>query len=219
MDTQPRNAQIAYRSELVRKAIHLCSLAIPVIYLFVTREQALMMLVPVTIFAVVIDLGRYYFPPLRSLFHRFFGWLLRKHESDTRKKRLNGATYVLISAAVSVFIFPKFIALTSFTVLIIGDTFAALIGRKFGRHPFNGKTVEGTLAFIVSGMLVIILSPKIDYRTAEYLIGFFAVVIGAVVEALSISIDDNLSIPLSVGATMWILYHFFLPMLNVFKWV
>jgi dolichol kinase len=211
-------AQITYRTELVRKTIHLSSLCIPIIYFFIPREQALMLLVPIMLIFFVIDMGRYYVKPLRDIFSRFFGWLLRKHENDAERKRLNGATYVLIAALLSVFIFPKFIALISLTILIIGDTFAALFGRKFGKHRFKNKSLEGLSAFIISGSIVILLSPKIDYNIAEYFIGIFAVVVGGLVEAFITSIDDNLTIPLSVGATMWLLYYWLLPTLNVFKW-
>ncbi|MFI5253666.1 MAG: diacylglycerol/polyprenol kinase family protein [Bacteroidota bacterium] len=218
MNYQEMPLQITYRTELVRKAIHLSSLSIPVIYLFIAREQALMLLLPATIFFIIIDLGRYYFLPLQTLFYQSFGSLLRSHETDTKRKRLNGATYVLIAASLCVYIFPKYIALTSFTILIIGDMMAALIGRKYGKHRFNQKSIEGTLAFIASGFLIILLTPKIDYRLAEYLIGFVAVIIGALVEALIVHIDDNLAVPLSAGTTMWFAYSLLLPTLNVFKW-
>ena len=46
----------------------------------------------------------------------------------------------------------------------------------------------------------------------EYIIGIFAAFVGAIVENLSFGFaDDNLTIPLSIGLTMWILYLIFLP--------
>ncbi|HET56416.1 MAG TPA: dolichol kinase, partial [Ignavibacteria bacterium] len=43
---------IDYKSELFRKGIHLCSLSIPVVYYFITRELALMILVPLVIISL-----------------------------------------------------------------------------------------------------------------------------------------------------------------------
>lgn len=145
-----------------------------------------------------------------------FGALLRKHETDSARKRLNGASYVMISATLCVLLFPKLVTITSFSVLIICDLTAALIGLRFGKRKFFSKSLEGSLAFFVSGMFVVLLTPKIGNLFTEYLIGFVAVAIGAVVEALSITIDDNLSIPLSVGVTMWAMYSIFIPSLNIY---
>jgi dolichol kinase len=211
-------AQITYRNELVRKAIHLSSLWIPAFYYFISRELALCVLVPITLLFIAGDLGRYYSPSLQMLVNKLFGWILRRHEIDAKQKRLNGASYVLIAASLSILIFPKFIALTSFTILIIGDSVAALIGRKFGTHHYGQKSFEGTLAFILSGILIILITPKIDYSMGEYFIGFAAVIVGALVEAFVVNMDDNLSIPLSVGATMWVAYSVLLPGLNIYLW-
>lgn len=205
-------ATIDYQSELLRKAIHLCSLSIPVIYYFITRELALSILIPLTVFSLLIDLGRHYFKSLNVLVEKFFGFMLRKHERDSKKKNLNGATYVLISAVLTLLLFPKVFAVTAFAVLIIGDIAAALIGRKFGRTKFLFKSLEGTLAFFVFSCFVILLTPKITGNMTEFLIGFAAAAVGAIAENISGSwADDNLTIPLSIGITMWILYSVFLP--------
>jgi dolichol kinase len=218
VNSQEAEAQITYRNELVRKAIHLSSLWISIFYYFVSRELALLVLVPITVLFIAGDLGRYYSPHLQMLVNKLFGWLLRRHENDARQKRLNGASYVLIAAFLSILIFPKFIAIISFTILIIGDSVAALIGRKFGKHRYGQKSFEGTLAFIMSGILIILITPKIDYGLGEYFIGFAAVIVGGLVEAFIVNIDDNLTVPLSVGATMWIAYSLLLPGLNVYFW-
>ncbi|MGE5680471.1 MAG: diacylglycerol/polyprenol kinase family protein [Bacillota bacterium] len=214
--TQIDKGTILYRDELVRKSIHLCSLSIPIIYYFITKQLALKILIPLTLFSVVMDLSRYFFPALGNIFYRVFGFLLREHERDSRKKNLNGASYVLVSALVCVLIFPKVFVLTSFSVLIISDTCAALFGRKFGRHKFLSKSLEGTLAFFISACVVVMLSPKVEGALMEYMIGFIAVAVGAIAENLSYGwADDNLTIPLSTGLTMWFLYYLLLPGLSL----
>ena len=206
------NGTINYRDELVRKLIHLCSLAIPIIYYFITQKSAIIILAVFTVAAVTLDLGRHFFPSVGGIFYKIFGFLLREHEVDSKKKNLNGATYVFISALLCVIIFPKVLFLTAFTVLIVSDSMAALIGRKFGKHRFISKSLEGTLAFFISATIVVLFTPKIDYVFTEYLIGIIAAAVGAIVENVSFGFaDDNLSIPLSIGLTMWLLYSVMLP--------
>lgn len=215
--TSVDNGTIHYRDEILRKLIHLNSLSIPIVYYFIPRSTALIILGSMAALALFLDIGRYFSKSIASLFYKIFGFLLRKHEIDEKKRTLNGATYVLLSAFICVLVFPKIIVLSAFAVLIISDTMAALVGRRFGKHKFLFKSLEGTLAFFLSGMLVIFLSPKILYSSTEYLIGIAAVAVGAVVENVSFGLtDDNLVIPISIGITMWLLYLIFLPDLNLF---
>ena len=207
-------ATIDYRSELVRKAIHLCSLSIPVIYSFITKDLALMLLVPVTAAFLIVDTARLYYPPVSRMFYRVFGWLLRRHEQDENAKRFNGATIVLLSAVLCVIVFPKLITVTAFAILIISDSTSALIGRRYGKRRFLRKSLAGATAFFLSAVVVVLVSPKAEGNVWEYAIGIVAAAVGAVVESGS-TIDDNFSIPVSIGIMMWILYAVFLPGLDL----
>jgi dolichol kinase len=210
-----QNATIDYRYEIVRKGIHLFSLSIPTIYFFISQQLALCLLLPITVAFISVDMARYYFSPISRWFYRWFGWLLRRHESDANRKRLNGASNVLISASLCVLLFPKVIAINAFTILIISDTTSALIGRRFGKHRFLSKSLEGSIAFFISAVVVVLIAPKMIGSPAEYGIGIIAAVIGAVVEALPSWIDDNLSIPLVVGFSLWGLYLLLLPAIDL----
>jgi dolichol kinase len=214
--TGPASVDHNYTIEVIRKAIHLSSLSIPVVYYFVTRSTALSILLPITLLFLLSDLARLYIPPAGRVIDHLFGWLLRKHERDNRGRRLTGATYVLVSAVVCIWVFPKVIVITAFAILIVSDSAAALVGRRYGRHPFFTKSLEGTLAFFVTALGVIAAAPKIAYTPGEYLIGAAAALLGTLVEAVAPGIDDNLSVPLSVSVAMWILYALFLPTLNLY---
>jgi dolichol kinase len=210
------NGTIHYKDELVRKLIHLCSLSIPIIYYFITKEAAIIILSILTFLALFIDLSRYFSSGFGKMFYKIFGFLLRQHEVDAKKKNLNGATYVLLSALISVIIFPKIIFVTAFPILIVSDSLAALIGRKYGKHKFLSKSLEGTLTFFISASIVVLFTPKIDGRMTEYIIGIFAALVGTFAENLSFGFaDDNLTIPLSIGFTMWLLYGLLLPELQL----
>jgi len=211
------HGSINYRDEVTRKMVHLCSLSIPVICYYIPKSIAVEILLVLSILAVVTDVARYYVPVLAKVVQIAFGKIMRKHEMDELKKNLNGATYVFLSALLCVWLFPKVIFITAFTILIVSDTTAALIGRKFGKHKFLMKSLEGTTAFFVSAVIVIFLTPKAGYHIPmEYVIGIIAAFVGCIIENISFGwADDNLSIPLSIGLTMWGLYHVLLPTLSL----
>ena len=211
-----QNVDHNYGAEIVRKGIHLLSLAIPVLYYFLPKTAALSILIPLALVFLLSDIARLSLPSIGRLYERMFGWLLRPHEQNRRGRRLTGATYVLLSAVLCVWLYPKVIVITAFAILIISDSAAALVGRRFGKRPFLGKSLEGTSAFLVTALCVVAVAPKVAYLPGEYCIGGAAAILGTLVEAGATGIDDNLSVPVSVGTAMWILYSLFLPALDVY---
>ncbi len=204
----PNRRDIPFQSELVRKAIHLLSLSIPMGYIFVSQRTALTILVPLMVAFVLVDVLMHYVRPVRLLFLKLFGFLLRPHELETRRLLLNGASYVLISACLCILIFPKVIAVTAFSVLILADIASALVGKAWGSRPFLDKTAEGSLAFFLAACLTVgALGIWLGAPWSYFVAGFCGAAAGTVAEAASIRLrmDDNLSIPLSIGAVMWLL--------------
>lgn len=203
---------IDYKTEVLRKAIHLCSLSISIIYYHITKELALSILIPLTALSIILDVARYIFPKFGKIFYMIFGFMLRQHEMDEKKRNLNGATYVLLAATIVIAVFPKVFVIPAIAILILGDISAALIGRKFGKNKFLAKSLEGTLAFLAAGSIVIIFSPKLVGTQLEYFIGIIAAGAGAIAENISFGwADDNLTIPIAVCLTMYILYYILLP--------
>jgi len=211
-----QSVEQSYTTEILRKAIHLTSLLIPIIYYFIPKDTALSILIPLTLAFVLSDLLRIVYEPAGHLYEKFFGFLLRSHERVGRGRKLNGATWVLLSATLTLWIFPKVVFITAFSILIVSDTSAALIGRRFGRRPFLRKTTEGALAFLISALVVVMVAPKLGAGATEYAIGAVAAFVGAVVESGATGVDDNVSIPVSVGGTLWALYALVLPGVNVY---
>ncbi len=211
-----QKATIDYRSEIIRKSIHLCSLAIPIIYYFISQRFALILLLPVTAAFLLTDITRHYSKRVGRWYQGWFGWLLRQHERDTSVRRLNGATNILLSAVVCVLIFPKIITINAFAILIIGDTTSALVGRRFGKRRLFSKSLEGTLAFFLSAAIVVLAAPKLLGSAGEYAVWIVGAAVGAVVEASTVkNIDDNITVPLAIGLAVWGLYLLFLPGLDL----
>ncbi|MCS6965300.1 MAG: hypothetical protein NZ473_00830 [Candidatus Kapabacteria bacterium] len=202
------SGDIPLHSEIVRKAIHLLSLSIPLGYIFVPQQIALTILIPLMIAFVAVDVLMHVSPPVRQLFLRCFGFLLRPHELETRHLFLNGASYVMISACLCILLFPKVIAVTAFAILILADIASALVGKTVGQRQFLDKSAEGSVAFLLTSWIVVaVLGSFFQAPWSYFIAGCCGGIAGTVAEAGSIRLhmDDNLSIPLSIGTVMWAL--------------
>lgn len=215
-DFIPETQKVDLKKELIRKGIHMISLSIPIIYYHIPKDIALIIIIPLTLGSIIIDFLRYYSKTVANIFYKIFGQILRKHEVGS-KKTLNGGTYVLISASICIFLFPKILVVMSFSILIISDILAALVGKSIGRIKINGKTLEGSIAFFISAVIVILVTPKLTYTPLEYLIGIIGALVGTLSELYSFNLlDDNFAIPVSISSSMWLLYYIFLPHVNIY---
>lgn len=200
--------QITYGNELARKAIHIASLGIPIIYLQIPHSLGIGLLVGMTITSLLIDVLMHFHGPTRALMMKMVGGLLRQHEKQAEHFRLTGASWVLIAATLTMWLFPTSIAVTAFTILIVSDTFAALVGRRYGRRPFLDKSFVGAVTFMITGFGVVLTYWSLYDLPSTFLwCGAIGSVVGAITEAgsTSLKVDDNISVPTSIGIVMWLL--------------
>ena len=180
--------------EVTRKVVHLATLVIPVGYALTSEKTVLTFLVPFFICLLSVDLLRHFHAGLASLFQKyFFGRVLREEEKPT----FMGSTYFLFSTILTILLFPKSIAIASLLILILADTSAALIGKGVGRVSIYGKTLEGSLAFLLTSLLIVWIYPNLNRFS-----GSLGSLGATVIEILPIKINDNLTIPLVAGAIM-----------------
>jgi len=145
-----------------------------------------------------------------KLFTMTYGMLFNRMLREKEKQasfRLSGAPYLIGSALMCIMLFPTVIAMTGFAVMLIGDTVAALIGRRFGRHPINAgtKSLEGSISFCVAGFAIVLFFFFTCAQPMLFLVsGGIGVVMAALAEAYEnrIHLDDNFSIPLAVGVCL-----------------
>ncbi len=177
--------------ELVRKAIHLSSSAIPLLYWFVfERDIILKGVIILSMGLLAAEYLRLHIPTGKRLFNLVFGSALRTHEHQN----LTGATYVFTGAVLCVFLFPKEIAVPSLLILSLSDTFAALVGIPFGKHPFLAKSMEGSAAFFIVSILILTL-----FFPGTIILNLLVAIILTVAEAYPMNLDDNFMIPLLSG--------------------
>jgi dolichol kinase len=156
----------------------------------------LTIMIPIAVVMLIIDIAR-----LRqwrfwtSFARKIIGPLIRHHE---QAGDFTGASYILITVCLTVALFTKPIAIAGLSFIIVGDTFAAIIGRKFGRHRFyRSKTVEGSLACLAGCLITAMLLPDIALSVAV-----IGAVVATIVEAFPLNVDDNVSVPLVSGLVM-----------------
>lgn len=152
-------------------------------------------------FAWTCEISRRLSPRVNAVLMKVFGPVAHQHETY----RVNSATWYASALLLLSLTQLPVLCLAAVAVLGVGDPVAALIGRRFGRtRLMHGRSLEGTLAFIVSATVATfgvyaLLQPGLGLGVALAL-ALGASVAGAIAELVSLRIDDNFSIPLSAAA-------------------
>lgn len=184
------------RREVYRKAIHVASIALPLLVWLLPRSLGLLLLVPLALLALLIDWGRLRFRGPRYHFLRRTRTLLRPRE----RHGLAGATYMVVAYTLALLIFPKPIAVAGMLFNGLGDAAAALVGRRWGRRRiWRGKTLEGALAGLAVMLAIGLLVPGVPVAGA--LLGALA---ATLLELFDLPPDDNLWVTLGGGVGMWV---------------
>lgn len=161
-----------------------------------SKMEMLAIMFPIFLVMLTIDicrLRRWWF--WRKVAAPVGGHMVRKHEEEGD---FTGATYILLSVCLTVALFDRATAVAALAFIIVGDTLAALIGRRWGRHRiWGGKSVEGFLGCLAGTLIVAFLTPG-----NPLLVCVIGAVSAAVIEALPTGIDDNVSVPLGSGLVM-----------------
>ncbi len=196
----------SYKKEIYRKAIHLSSLWIPAVIYFV--NQGLSIIIFSIFFAcdAILEYGNYKrWSWARRTFGSLFFKTLRNKETKKVYFQVSGSLYVLLAAIACSLLFSKPVAAIAMTVMLISDTFAALVGKACGtRKIYKHKSMEGTIAFFLSALLINMLFEPLYHFTYASVLACLAATVAEIYED-KIEIDDNLSIPLFIGAVLTIL--------------
>ena len=185
--------------ELRRKSIHLLGVVFPILYIFTTRHTAIIAVGFLLAIALGAELLKALFPAFRVIFMRVFFPILRSQE---RRGRLTGATYYLIGSFLCILLFDKTLAIVCLYFLALGDLFAALIGKQWGRIKlFSRKSLEGSLACFTVCTAVALL---IGLHPVVAIAGALA---ATLIELFPTGVDDNVTIPLISGLAMHLLLN------------
>ncbi len=192
----------SYRAEISRKVLHLVSAITPLVYVFVDRGTMLWLLIPCVLVALAVEVLRHVSARFEAVFRGWVGFMVRAAEW----RRITGATYVVVGALLTVAVFPRPIAIAVLLIQVVSDTAASLVGLRFGRTRFLGKSLAGSGAFFVTALLILCAAwpaPK-----EVQLLGAFVATLAEALPAVRLGrfeLNDNLTIPLSTGTVLWVL--------------
>lgn len=191
------------KKEFKRKLIHLSSLWIPLVVYILHPSQSLFLFSTLFIADAILEYGNFKkWGWARFLFGKFFTATLRRSETNKSKFIQSGSLYVLMAAMACSLLFPKPIAVLALIIMLVSDTCAALVGKTYGiRKIRNSKTLEGTSAFFLSSLLIMIAFNPLYPVSYASIIACMAATLAELFED-KLEIDDNLSISLSVGIVL-----------------
>jgi len=196
MEIQVKSVNMKY--ELKRKMIHISSLIFPLLFNLIEREAFLILLGTLSLLMILLDIFRKKHMKIGLIYDKFLGDILRSHESDKKNILFTGGTYIVISFFLCAVLFQKEIATLAMLIIIISDTAAAITGMTIGRIKIGTKTLEGSLAFFFSGIVLFFLVIKPSGLNIIYY-GLIALLLTTIFELIPMKTDDNITIPLFFG--------------------
>ena len=124
----------------------------------------------------------------------FFDRVTRNIENEYHT--FTGATYYLLGCLIIMVLFKdQSIIMASLLTMSIADSFAAIIGIKYGvTRIYNKKSLEGSFVFFIISFLIL----NIFISSISITISILIALIVTLVELFSFDyIDDNITIPIS----------------------
>ncbi|MFQ5836281.1 MAG: HAD-IB family phosphatase, partial [Candidatus Bathyarchaeia archaeon] len=186
------------RSDLIREAIHISGVFVPFVCVYLLERYLVSLLILiVTLLYIASELVR-----LRGTNVPVFSTLTWRAAIKPELYEFVTAPIIFaIAIMVSLILFPPPINYASIMILALGDGFATLFGKKFGRttFPFNkGKQVEGS----IFGFLFGFIGALAFVNPTQALI---ASAVGMLVESLPTPVSDNLTVPIVSGLVLTVI--------------
>ncbi|TNE86552.1 MAG: hypothetical protein EP330_22700 [Deltaproteobacteria bacterium] len=192
-------------SNWTRSAFHMTSATgvVLLIELVLDPSWFLPITVPALILALSMEISRRFVPRINDLLMWLFSTVAHPHEAH----RVNSATWYTSAMVVLSLIGSPMIGAVAVAILGFADPAAAIFGRRYGKTKLaNGRSLEGTSAFIVVGTLVAfavmaVFHPHVGLAFA-FGAAFVAALIAGLAELYATYVDDNLAIPAAAAVGM-----------------
>jgi len=187
------------RNEAFREMIHISGFFVPLVCRYLLdRYLAVLLIFLVTLFYTASEFTRMKgtdFPPFSMI-------TLKTAITSESYEFATAPIFFALGIMLSLILFPVPVNYASIAIFTLGDSFATLFGKKFGRtvSPLNkGKRMEGSafgFLFAFLGALFFLADPW------KALVG---AAVGMLAESLPSPISDNITIPLASGLALTML--------------
>lgn len=212
---------------VARKIVHLCAgLVVLMVPFFILPLHAIYIAMSMTI-VVFFSSRDSSIKQLQELYESI------GEEAEEKVGRLQGPFNYGISITVLIAIFAVFapdqlyFPICGILIMIISDTFASLVGKKYGRikltlfYTGSQRTLEGSLTFFISAFLLCFSAfyfyglgnpfnhnQKVLTITMVFAYSFITSLTGTVVELFSPSMLDDLTVPIATTMVIYFLALF-----------
>ncbi len=176
--------------------MNLWAIFIPILYYLMPQASARTLLLLVAAVIVTIDFIRLHVNGVKEGFILFFGSFLRRRELTN----LSGATFLLLGCLITAFLFSRPVVISTCSFIIVGDTFAAMLGQNIKSPRIFKKTLLGSLAYLGSNIIVAVVLHYL--LSVPFWILFSGALLSTIFEALPLPWDDNFSVPILTGIGM-----------------
>ncbi|MFP3950778.1 MAG: haloacid dehalogenase-like hydrolase [Candidatus Bathyarchaeia archaeon] len=197
IDEDPCDFRKLSNKFIIRKLIHASGFIIPIFIHEYLDERLIILFTFIGIFIYIASETFRIFGMRDPIFSRIT--LMATSEQEARGM-VTAPIFYALGVALSFIIFPQPVAKTALTVLALGDSCAAIIGRRFGSHriPINEeKSWEGTIAGLTTSFIASTLFVD-PYRA------LLASICGILVEVVPLPLNDDLLIPIAAGSILLI---------------
>ena len=185
-------------SEFSRKMVHLLNMVVPLIHVYFIedRMEMLTFLSLMLIFCFFIEVFRTQHNKLHKFFKEYLHFMMRQSEKEGE---MTGATWVFAGSLITIILIPKPFCIVALFFLAVGDTFAALVGMNYPFLKIGRKSLSGSIAcFVTCCIIGLLFSFGLNTSTI-----IFGALIATLTELSSMKINDNLSMPIFSGFSMY----------------
>jgi len=167
------------------------------VFYILGRERAMVFYGALYVLVLILDGSRLMIPSWNRFAFEHLGSYIRRSEEH----KLTGTTTYILGIGLSFYLYSPPTATAAICYLAVGDVAATAIGERYGKTKIGGKSLEGTIAFVVAAFCAGLILSLAGVPLALWILAIGAIV-AASAELLPLPLNDNLVIPLVSGGIM-----------------
>ena len=190
----PTSESSVLKEEAKRKTIHICGVAIPVLYLFLQKDLIILGFILSLVIICIIE------------WLRFRGLVSLPFLRNKEQKKIGAYVFFVIGAFISILIFEMSIAITAILMLAIGDAVSGMAGAVLNvdNPELYEKRMKPPAVMLVMSVTCLVIGWLVLHSLPMAVLGAIGATIadGVPLRVYRVTIDDNLTIPLFAGVLM-----------------